>query len=142
MVIHQTACSENFETPKKYLPKNHTLFSSPGILKLQYILSSSLRNPQLQVQEISHNKLGSSISLHLPWVIASPNRGIARSWRRAPIICHWASTPQGILQSGARAAQRIDVVGYGCLMMLMMDVCVWRRLRLMPWVEQLEFLDW
>ena len=127
MVIHQTACSGNFETPKKYLPKNHTLFSSPGILKLQYILSSSLRNPQLQVQEeISHNELGSSISLHLPWVIASPSRGIARSWRRAPIICHWASTPQGILQSGARAAQRIDVVGYGCLMMLMTvdDGCV------------------
>lgn len=45
------------------------------------------------------------------------------------------------------AAKRVDVAGYGWLMMLMMEydgyVCVLRGLRLMPLVEeQVEFLDW
>ena len=75
-------------------------------------------------------QLGSSIWLHLPWVIASPSPGIAHSWRRALIICHRVSTPEGILQIvelwQRNESMWLDMVGWWCWWWNMMDMCVKR----------------
>lgn len=127
MVIHQTARSENLENSET--PKN---ICQRRIRRIRFssILTSILGDPQLPSPKRMILQLRSSIWLHLPWVIASPGPGIAHSWRKAPIICHWVSTPQGILQF-VELRQRnewmwLDMVGWWCWWWNMMDMCVKR----------------